>query len=139
MVAWVPSQKGLFEEWPQRQTVIGSDRLPDRPLGGRLTRLLIASIDQNRARRAKTGPAPELHAAHAQHVSEHPQQRRLCVAVVDLNLSTIHDELHQIPLPIGPVRHVAGRRIATGQVRAPRRILVIWASITLIRRGRTAQ
>ena len=71
------------------------DSLPDGALGWRLTGLLVPCVDQDGARCAETGSAPELRPPHAQNVPQHPEQRGLGVAVVDLDFSAIDGELHE--------------------------------------------
>jgi hypothetical protein len=77
----------------------GGHTLADCALSDCLARLHIATVDQNRARGAEARAAPELRAAHVKDVSEHPEQRRVGVAIVDGNLEAVDSELHSGLLP----------------------------------------
>src|SRR5450432_16284 len=70
------------------------DLLPDRPASGDLARLLVLAIDEDRAGGAETGSATELCSLEAEYVPQDPQQRRRLVAVVDVGLGAVHNELH---------------------------------------------
>src|SRR5882757_4772356 len=80
-------------------SLYGYDSLADRALSHCLARLHIATVDQNRARGAEARAAPELRAAHVKNLSEHPEQRSLGVAIVDVNLAAVDSELHRGHLP----------------------------------------
>src|SRR4051812_17022449 len=74
-----------------------SDPPSCRPLGRCLAGLRVLAVDEDGASGAETGTAPELRPAQAEHISEHPQKRRLGVAVVDFEVRVIHRELHWDP------------------------------------------
>src|SRR5207237_9119811 len=65
-------------------SLYGGHSLADGALSSYLARLHVATVDQNRARGAEAGAAPELRAAHLKYVSEHPEQRSVGMAIVDV-------------------------------------------------------
>ena len=102
------------------------DGLPDRPLGGGLTRLRVPAVDQDRARRAEAGSTAELRPVQTKHVSDHPQQRGLRVPVVNLDLGVVDDKLHLGPPMAGTCgRCCTSRTIPPTQVSRPHRMMVI--------------
>ena len=72
----------------------GGDRLADGGPGRCLARLGVAPVDQHRARRALPDPAAVLRPVQFQHVPQHPQQRAAGETVVNLDIGTVHVQLH---------------------------------------------
>ena len=93
--------------------------LSHRSLGHGLAGLRVASVDQHGARRAEPGSAAELRAVQTEDVPEHPQQRGLLVAVVNLDLAAVDDKLHLGPPSNGTWGRSCTGRASDGDCRQP--------------------